>query len=114
MAYLVQNTRVVATKGRGFYRGSEYGCSHGCSPIQWHMEAEITHGPNGIRMSFTSVAELRSQAILRIPLSQGTWLYGCVLVHAQCSLIVSKSSRGGNTHSSRSPQLIQQLWSVFN
>lgn len=33
--------------------------------------------------------------------------------HAQWSLIVSKSAGAGNSHSSRSLQLIQRLWSIF-
>lgn len=45
--------------------------------IQWHTEPDITHGPDGIRMSFTSHEELE-EAIFRIPLSWGPQLHGCV------------------------------------
>ena len=64
--------------------------------VQWHTEAEIPHELDGIRMSITSLVQLRRQAILRTSLPQGPWWYGCVLTHAGSSLAVTRNASKGN------------------
>lgn len=89
MVYLVQSARTVVTEERAFDIGVAIAIGHSSTgshgrnvvtflvTIQVHMEAGIHCGLSGIRMSFTSLKDLRRQAVSRTPLFWGSWLSVC-------------------------------------